>query len=148
MPIVIREDWGDLLDFPDAFAPDNDLTRITKHIRLEQNAVDYAEDRCHGTDPKGNPRIAAAEISVRRLARTSERTSMRCSSRPLIVTKSQSPPPPTVGRVVWTFQLCRNRTFLLCAYKSCPVAAKLICLNRYKVELSKFNSSRSAVRMW
>jgi len=32
-----------------------------------------------------NPRIAAAEISVRRLARTSEGTSMRCSSRPLIV---------------------------------------------------------------
>ena len=30
--------------------------------------------------------------------------------------KSQSPPPPTVGRVGWTFQLCRNRTLLLCAY--------------------------------
>jgi hypothetical protein len=28
--------------------------------------------------------------------------------------KFQSPPPPTVGRVVWTFQLCRNRTLLLC----------------------------------
>ena len=65
-----------------------------------------------------NPRIAAAEISVRRLARTSERTSMRCSSRPLIVTKPNLfLPNLTFGRVVWTFQLCTNRTLQLCAYR-------------------------------
>src|SRR5260370_40089588 len=64
-----------------------------------------------------NPRIAAAEISVRRLARTSERTSMRCSSRPLIVTKSNLCLPNLIfGRVVWTFQLCTNRTLQLCTY--------------------------------
>ena len=64
-----------------------------------------------------NPKIAAAEISVRRLARTSERTSMRCSSRPLIVTKSNLCLPNLIfGRVVWTFQLCTNRTLQLCAY--------------------------------
>src|ERR1700736_2494630 len=34
-----------------------------------------------------SPKIAAAEISVRRLAKTSEKTSMRCNSRPLIATK-------------------------------------------------------------
>ncbi len=56
---------------------------------------------------------------VRRLARTSERTSMRCSSRPLIVTKPNlCLPNLTFGRVVWTFQHCRNRTPQLCAYKS------------------------------
>src|SRR5258708_14881255 len=66
-----------------------------------------------------NPRIAAAEISVRRLAKTSERTSMRCSSRPLIVTKSNLCLPNHIfGRVVWTFQLCTNRTLQLCAYIS------------------------------
>jgi hypothetical protein len=64
-----------------------------------------------------NLRIAAAEISVRRLARTSERTSMRCSSRPLIVTKSNLCLPNLIfGRVVWTFQFCTNRTLQLCAY--------------------------------
>ena len=35
--------------------------------------------------------------------------------------KVQSPPPRSfLGRVVWTFQLCRNRTFQLCSY-SVPV---------------------------
>src|ERR1700733_9267079 len=33
--------------------------------------------------------------------------------------KSQSSPPPSGGRVVWTIQLCRTRTFQLCAYIVC-----------------------------
>ena len=62
-------------------------------------------------------RCQQPEISVRRLARTSERTSMRCSSCPLIVTKSNLCLPNLIfGRVVWTFQLCTDRTPQLCAY--------------------------------
>ena len=38
---------------------------------------------------------------------------------PLIVTKSNLCLPNLIfGRVVWTFQLCTNRTLQLCAYKS------------------------------
>jgi hypothetical protein len=44
------------------------------------------------------------QARVRRLARTSERTSMRCSSRPLIVTKSNLCLPNLIfGRVVGHF---------------------------------------------
>jgi hypothetical protein len=46
--------------------------------------------------------------------------------------KIQSPPPSSVGRVVWTFQLCRNRTLLLCAYMHCwrPIEMSLCAPNR------------------
>src|SRR3984885_6507543 len=46
--------------------------------------------------------------------------------------KFQSPPPPTDGRVVWTFKLCRNRTFLLCANTFCwrPIEMSLCAPDR------------------
>jgi hypothetical protein len=93
-----------------------------------------------------NPRIAAAEISLRRLARTSERTSMRCSSRPLIVTKSNLCLPNLIfGRVVWTSQFARTGHFnQLCAYTACwrPISAQLpahssaFCSRRFRCRLA------------
>jgi hypothetical protein len=93
-----------------------------------------------------NPRIAAAEISLRRLARTSERTSMRCSSRPLIVTKSNLCLPNLIfGRVVCTFQLSTNRTLQLCAYTSCwrPIEM-FLCAPDRNVSIDPSDDSQSS----
>jgi hypothetical protein len=62
-----------------------------------------------------------------------ERTSMLRRSRSLIVTKSNLCLPNLIfGRVVWTFQLCTNRTLQLCAYKSCwrPIEMSLCAPDR------------------
>ena len=54
------------------------------------------------------------QARVRRLARTSERTSIRCSSRPLIVTKSNFCLPNLIfGRVVGHFNFALTLTMYI-----------------------------------